>query len=138
MPLLRRPADTGADYNAFGRDPYGCIAFLCAWFFGPTYVPLAPPLQFGGPLEPPRYGPPAWYQLPCLPPGFLPQAPPDYSKAAPYLSEAGNGPPLYPLAAFDPRIFDMLVSLEALLRFGKGHCESADATPAKGERVRWS
>lgn len=71
----RRPTDTGADYNAFGRDPYGWIAYLCALFFGPDYIPLVPRSQFGGAPEPPRYGPPARYQLSCLPAGFTPQYP---------------------------------------------------------------
>ncbi|RDB14830.1 hypothetical protein Hypma_016574 [Hypsizygus marmoreus] len=70
--------DRGEYYNAFGRDPNGRLAFLASFFFGPAYVPAITLQQFAGPPEPPRYGPPARYQLSCLPAGFQPRRPPNF------------------------------------------------------------
>ncbi|KAF8059027.1 hypothetical protein FPV67DRAFT_1454678 [Lyophyllum atratum] len=53
----RSPAlDRGANYNAFGRDPYGRIAYLAAWMWGPEYVPGYDVQQFVGVPEPPPLG----------------------------------------------------------------------------------
>lgn len=131
MSLQRRPANTGANFNAFGWDPYGCVAYLCARFFGPKYVPLTPPSQYGGPPEPPRYGPPALYQVPCLPQGFLPQAPPNYSQLIPGLPTLGGAERgfLNPPVPFNPRIFDGLLGLGEFLRLGRGDCEFDEVMP---------
>lgn len=125
MSPQRRPVDTGANYNTFGWDPYGCIAYLCTFFFGPKYVPLLPSSQFGGPPEPPRYGPPAYYQIACLPAGFTPQAPPNYSQEILCLGgmSGSEGEFLIPPAIFDPCIFDAFTGLERFLEFAKKSCE---------------
>lgn len=107
----RRPRDRGADYNAFGRDPDGRLAFLAALFWGPAYVPEHTVQQFGGPPEPPRFGPPAPYQRACLPQGWVPRAPPnfygmDFATQSEYLDP--------PVGEFDPRIF---AALQHISRF---------------------
>lgn len=134
----RRPVDTSANYNAFGWDPYGCIAYLCAIFFGPKYVPLVPSSQFGGPPEPPRYGPPAYYQIACLPPGFIPQSPPNYSQEIPCLLGTNGSEEkfLIPPAIFNPRIFDTFVGLERFLQFGRRSCELISFKVAKESDLR--
>ena len=95
------PLDTCANYNAFGRDPIGLISHLAAWFFGPDWIPPFPAQVFGGPPEPPRYGPPAAYQLKSLPSEFVANPPPEYfgPPTAPFLE-----PPAY----FHPSLFDGL------------------------------
>lgn len=100
-----RPLDRGANYNAFGRDPNGRLAFLSAFFFGPDYVPAYTPQQFAGPPEPPRFGPPAPYQIVCLPPGWKPRPLPSFYGAGEAL-----GPPYLdpPSGGFDPKIFAAL------------------------------
>lgn len=107
----RRPRDRGADYNAFGRDPHGRLAFLAAFFWGPTYVPQYTIQQFAGPPEPPRFGPPAPYQRACLPQGWEPRAPPnfygvDLASHSEYLEP--------PVGRFDPQIF---AALQYVARF---------------------
>ncbi|RDB26748.1 hypothetical protein Hypma_005378 [Hypsizygus marmoreus] len=67
----------GADFNAFGYDPKGHKAYLASLFYGPDWVPDVPGQQFGGPPEPPRYGPPAKNQRACLPKGWAARAPAD-------------------------------------------------------------
>jgi hypothetical protein len=62
--------DHGSNYNAFGYDPDGWVAYLAALFYGPDWVPQITPKQFGGPPAPPCFSPPAQYQKGCLPPGF--------------------------------------------------------------------
>jgi hypothetical protein len=93
------PRDNGANYNAFGRDPNGLIAYLAAFLFGPDWVPSFPAQVFAGPSQPPRFGPPARYQLGCLPAGFIPRPPPNFF-----------GPPhkpyLQPPSPFDVELFD--------------------------------
>lgn len=123
MSRRRCPADTGADYNAFGRDPCGRIAYLCALFFGPHYVPSVTPSQFVGRAAPPRYGPPASYQLPCLPPGFKPQPPPDYLEELPELTGMDATWFLDPPEAFDLQAFYALSYLASFLQRG-GECLS--------------
>jgi len=78
--LARQPKDNGSNYNAFGFDPDGRVAYLVALFYGPDWVPRVTPKQFGGPPAPPRFGPPASYQEDCLPPGFKPKMNRDYCK----------------------------------------------------------
>ncbi|RDB23628.1 hypothetical protein Hypma_009521 [Hypsizygus marmoreus] len=98
------PRDRCANYNAFGRDPNGRVAYLASFFYGPDYVPAITLQQFGGPPEPPRYGPPARYQLACLPPGFQPRRPPNFLDP-----EDPDGVPEPPYLdgpeVFDPRLF---------------------------------
>jgi hypothetical protein len=91
--------DTCANYNAFGRDPHGLIAHLAAWFFGPNWIPPFPHQVFVGRPEPPRYGPPAAYQLNSLPPSFLPNPPPEYfgRPTSPFI----DPPPYLDLEWFD-------------------------------------
>jgi hypothetical protein len=36
---MNREGDTCANYNAFGYDPDGRIAWLSAFLFGPDWVP---------------------------------------------------------------------------------------------------
>ena len=91
--------DRCANYNAFGHDPDGRLAYLANMFWGPQYVPSFPSQVFTGPPEPPRYGPPAAYQRPCLPAGWLPNPPLGPTPQPPYLD---------PLAYFDPELFDGL------------------------------
>jgi hypothetical protein len=78
--LAWQPRDDGANYNAFGFDPDGRIAYLVALFYGPDWLPQAMPKQFGGPPAPPHFGPSAHYQMGCLPPGFKPRLNHDYIK----------------------------------------------------------
>lgn len=111
MPLRRmRGRDRCANYNAFGHDPNGLYAYLASIFFGPDFIPATPPQVFVGRLEPPRFGPPATYQLPCLPPGFEPRAPP-YSY--------GGIPPMPPFIDppenFDPK--EIFAALRHVARF---------------------
>lgn len=120
MGQRRRPTDTGADYNTFGRDPNGLIAYLCALFFGPLYVPLAPPTQFVGRALPPRYGPPARYQLACLPTGFIPQSPPNYLDSFPELASMNDEYFLVPPAQFDPHMFYVLGCVRRVCRHRRG------------------
>ena len=95
------PRDSGANYNAFGCDPNGLIAYLAAFLFGPEWVPDFPAQAFAGPPEPPRFGPPVQYQCRCLPPGFIPKQPPNFF-----------GPPHQPYVKaprdFDIELFDAI------------------------------
>jgi hypothetical protein len=87
------PHDTGTNYNAFGHDPDGSIAYLAAWFFGPNWV-----------LSLPRC---LWdlhnclVTVRCLPAGYVTNSPPHIfgPPTAPYLK-----PPMY----FHPCLFDAL------------------------------
>lgn len=108
---IRRPRDRGADYNAFGRDPEGRLAFLAAFFWGPAYVPQYTIQQFAGPPEPPRFGPPAPYQRACLPEGWKPHAPPNFYGVA-LVSHSEYLTP--PAGNFDPQIF---AALQHIARF---------------------
>lgn len=69
-----------SDYNVFGYDPQGFIAHLAALFYGPSWRPriLGPRPFYVGTIQPPRYGPPALHQRPCLPENFMPCPPPHY------------------------------------------------------------
>lgn len=104
--------DSCADYNAFGRDPDGRLAFLAAFFWGPDYVPDHTIQQFVGPPEPPRFGPPAKYQIPCLPPGWKPRPLPKfYGSNLAHHSDDELDPPT---GVFDPKIF---AALQHIARF---------------------
>lgn len=108
----RRMLDSCADYNAFGRDPDGRLAFLAAFFWGPDYVPDHTIQQFVGPPEPPRFGPPAKYQIPCLPPGWKPRPLPKfYGSNLAHHSDDELDPPT---GVFDPTIF---AALQHIARF---------------------
>jgi hypothetical protein len=70
-----------ADYNAFGYDPEGCIATVAVYFYGPTWQPVHShdnPCPTGHAIGPPRYGPPASWQIPSLPDNFVARLPPCY------------------------------------------------------------
>ncbi|KAG6810628.1 hypothetical protein H0H92_011062 [Tricholoma furcatifolium] len=82
----QRRCHVGADYNAFGFDPYGRIAYIAAELYGSDYVPSNTVRRFIGDVQPPRYGPPAPYQRHVLPPGWTP-------KPSPYCSMWGTPPP---------------------------------------------
>jgi hypothetical protein len=107
--------DTGANYNMFGHDPKGRLAYLAVLFWGPDYVPPFPSQVFARPPEPPRYGPPAAYQHHCLPPGLAPTPPPGTPPQPLYLD-----PPPY----FDHGLFDAL-------RFSSAYINST--TNSEGE-----
>lgn len=71
-----------ADYNAFGYDPEGRLAAVAAYFYGPAWKPVRSP---GCPtpiqrhtIRPPRYGPPAPWQIPSLSWDFAARLPPCY------------------------------------------------------------
>lgn len=124
--LARRPKDHGSNYNTFGYDPDGRVAYLAALSYGPHWVPRFTPKQFGGPPAPPRFGPPAPYQKDCLPPGFKPRMHRDYYKmeaafAATQRVYAETGEDLSDYLdapeQFDPHIFDAF-------KFGKAFMES--------------
>jgi hypothetical protein len=71
-----------ADYNAFGYDPEGRIAAVAAYFYGPAWKParspgIPTPIQRHT-IRPPRYGPPAPWQIPSLPWDFVAHLPPCY------------------------------------------------------------
>ena len=110
--------DRGADYNAFGRDPDGRLAYLAAWFWGPDYAPDYTVQQFVGLLEPPRYGPPAPYQIASLPPGWKPTP-------SPYAIRYGAPPAsdpdfdLRPPRRFNRRRLDALRHIERFTKPGK-------------------
>ena len=60
-----------------------------------------------------RYGPPAPYQIPCLPPGFQSHTPPEYYGMP-------NPPYVSPPARFDHGIFVAIaMSKQAMIRKGK-------------------
>lgn len=69
-----------ADYNIFGYDPEGFIVHLAALFYGPDWRPrfLGPRPFYVGGIQPPRYGPPARFQMVCLPDDFEASPPPCY------------------------------------------------------------
>ena len=109
---VRQPKDHGSNYNAFGHDPDGKIAYLAALFYGPGWVPRVTPKQFEGPPALPRFGPPALYQESCLPPRFKPRMHRNYYKMEAAFEEAKKVAPgeesefLSPPKEFDPHVFD--------------------------------
>jgi hypothetical protein len=110
--MARKSVDHGSNYNAFGRDPDGRVAYLAALFYGPDWVPRVTPKQFGGPPAPPCFGPPVQYQTACLPPGFKPKMHSDYYKMSAAFAKAEKAAPgeesefLDHPEEFDPHIFD--------------------------------
>ncbi|KAG6906159.1 hypothetical protein DXG01_015549, partial [Tephrocybe rancida] len=68
----------GADFNAFGYDPDGFLAYFAAEWYGRDYVPEYNVQIFSGYdgiTEPPRFGPAAPYQIPILPEHWMPTPP---------------------------------------------------------------
>jgi hypothetical protein len=119
MPSARPITDTCANYNAFGRDPNGLIAYLAGICFGPRWVPPYTVQQFVGRLEPPRYGPPAPYQIPCLPEGFIPRSPPNIlGMTAEELNNEDSW--IDPPSPFDPLMFEALRPVKSSKRTKKG------------------
>jgi hypothetical protein len=117
----RRPPDRGADYNAFGYDPYGLVAHLAAHAYGPNWRPSHTVQQFMGQPEAPRYGPPAPYQLPYLPPGFMPNPPPLFYglPAPPFLRPPKRfNPNIFQAARCAPRIDSMIKESELDIEAG--------------------
>lgn len=106
--IRKQPTDVGADYNAFGRDPDGRLAYLAAIFYGPLWVPRFTPQQFAGPPAPPRYGPPAQYQLQSLPEGFTPNIPLHFPNARYVFTSIDTDSYLDPPAIFDHTVFNAL------------------------------
>jgi hypothetical protein len=78
-----------ADWNIFGFDPNGLLAYLVAYFFGPQFRPatLGHLPRWVGEVLPPRYGPPGPQQAARLPLGWKPNPPPLYYgvPSGPYL-----------------------------------------------------
>jgi hypothetical protein len=111
--LAQQPRDNGVNYNAFGFDPDGRFTYLVALFYGPDWLPQATSKQFGGPSAPPHFGPPAHYEMGCLPPGFKPRLNHDYIKveaAFTVMKEANTGGEysdyLEEPEDFDPDVFN--------------------------------
>lgn len=108
MPPKRpRTPDCGANYNALGRDPNGFMTWLVAFFYG-TWLPTTPAHRFGGPPQPPRYGPPASYQLACLPEGFKPNPPPRFHSHEPTSASMDQNDFLEPPETWTPELFAAL------------------------------
>lgn len=99
--------DCGANYNALGYDPDGFMTWLVAFFFG-SWVPSSPAHRFAGPPQPPRYGPPASYQLPCLPEGFKPNPPPNFHSHNPTSGSVDVDDMLDPPEKWTPDVFAAL------------------------------
>lgn len=73
--------------------------YVAMALWGPDYVPPFPSKVYVGALEPPRYGPPAAYQVCCLPPGWIQNPPPGPATQPMYLR---------PPSGFDASLFDGL------------------------------
>lgn len=126
-PKPRLPVmDRCANYNALGRDPDGRLTYLAALFWGRSFVPQCSTQQFVGPPEPPRFGPPAPYQVACLPPGWKPQDPPDFYGAGDAFGPLFLDPPT---GIFDPNIF---AALKHIARFQWGDGELLEALGFSG------
>lgn len=106
-PKRSRTLDCGADYNALGRDPNGFMTWVVAFFYG-TWLPTTPAHRFGGPPQPPRYGPPASYQLACLPEGFKPNPPPRFHSYDPTSRSMDEDEFLEPPEKWTPELFAAL------------------------------
>lgn len=108
MPPKRpRTPDCGANYNALGRDPDGFMTWLVAFFYG-TWLPTSPAHRFVGLPQPPRYGPPASYQLACLPEGFRPNPPPRFHSYDPSSASIDGDDFLEPPEKWTPELFAAL------------------------------
>jgi hypothetical protein len=94
-----------SSYNAFGYDPFGKIAHLCHYFFGPKWQPTTQIHleNLRVTRDQPRYGQPAPSQLDQLPKSFTPRPPPLYlgTPSPPYI----DGP-----LVFDSRLFARMAS----------------------------
>ena len=115
------PRDVGANYNAFGQDSNRLIAYLAASLFGPYWVPKLPTQVFAGPPQPPRFGLPAYYQLQCLPPGFVPRKPPNFF-GLPHRSY------LKPPRVFDIELFDAIRFSMWFIDEGTWHCNTSNCS----------
>lgn len=95
-----------ADWNIFGYDPNGLLAYLVAYFFGPDWLPETfdhlPRWLEELEVKPPRYGPPGPQQAKFLPPGWKCSPPPLYYGEC-------SGPYLPPPRFFHPSAFASLV-----------------------------
>jgi hypothetical protein len=93
-------AENQSSYNAFGHDPFGKIAHICHYFFGPEWQPTSQIHLERLPItdRQPRYGQPAPTQMDQLPESFTPRPPPLYfgTPTPPYI----DGP-----LVFDPKLF---------------------------------
>lgn len=98
-------ADVDSEYNTFGHDPFGIVAHLCHYFFGPEWRPTTNRHLIGLPVPKgqPRYGQPSPQQAQLLPVPFTPRPPPLYF-GTPSAGSYIDGP-----IHFDPRIFAALV-----------------------------
>lgn len=93
-----------ADWNIFGYDPNGLLAYLVAYFFGPDWLPdtFDHLPHWKGEVKPPRYGPPGPQQAANIPPGWKCTPPPLYYGAP-------SGPYLPPPRLFRPSAFAGLI-----------------------------
>lgn len=114
-----RIPDCGANYNALGYDPDGFMTWLVAFFYG-AWLPPSPAHRFGGPPQPPRYGPPASYQLSCLPEGFKPTPPPAFHSHNPTLRSMDADDMLDPPEKWTPEVFAALRHTATFEDKGKG------------------
>jgi hypothetical protein len=93
-----------ADWNIFGNDPNGLLAYLAAYFFGPEYLPETfdhlP--RWEGEVQPPRYGRAGPQQAKNLPLGWKSTPPPLYYGTP-------SGPYLPPPRIFRPSAFAALM-----------------------------
>lgn len=93
-----------ADWNIFGYDPNGLLAYLVAYFFGPDWLPETfdhlP--RWVGEVNPPRYGPPGPQQAKSLPLGWKCKPPPLYYGEC-------SGPYLPPPRFFRPSAFASMI-----------------------------
>ena len=105
--------DIESEYNAFGHDPFGVVAHLCHYFFGPEWRPTTNDHLNGLPITKgrPRYGQPSPQQARLLPATFTPRPPPLYF-GAPSAGSYIDGP-----LNFEPRILAALV-LQPLQHIG--------------------
>jgi hypothetical protein len=96
-----------ADWNIFGYDPNGLLAYLVAYFFGPRWVPETfghLPRWFGqAGIQPPCYGHPGPEQATHLRPNWKQNQPPLYYGEP-------SGPYLTPPRVFNPSAFASLMS----------------------------
>ena len=98
-------ADIDSEYNAFGYDPFGIVAHLCHYFFGPEWRPTTNGHLDGLPITKgrPRYGQPSPHQARLLPVSFTFRPPPLYF-GTPTAGSYIDGP-----LNFEPCIFAALL-----------------------------
>jgi hypothetical protein len=94
-----------ADWNIFGYDPNGLLAYLVAYFFGPQWIPNTfnhLPMWVGN-IQPPCYGPPGPQQTAHLPLNWEANPPPLYYGVP-------SGLYLPPPRTFSPSAFAFMLS----------------------------